>query len=264
MNNETERENEYDDQFVARLELIWGKGFLSPGGAEEVRALLEGFSVEGQQVLDIGCGTGGTDVLLVEEHGANKVTGIDVERPLIDRAIKLATEKNLLGKLEFALVDPGPLPFTDESFDIVFSKDAILQIPDKPSLFADVFRVLRPGGIFIASDWLKADDGELSALQEFLDASSFSSNMETPVTSEQLLQSSGFVEVHVRDRTAWLREETRRDNTLINGEYKNHAMELIGSEKYEAWLRIRRGLLAALESEELRPSHLLAQKPGHV
>ena len=169
-----------------------------------------------------------------------------------------------MGELEFILVDPGPLPFDECSFDVVFSKDAILQIPDKRSLFADVFRVLRPGGVFIASDWLKADDGELKALQEFLDVSFFTSNMETPVTSEHLLRSSGFVEVSIRDRTAWLREETRRDNTLISGEYKNHAIKLFGPEKYEAWLPIRRGLLAALESEELRPSHLLAHKPRRV
>ena len=264
MSKESNRENEYDDQFVARLELIYGKGFLSPGGPEKVRALLEGFEVGGREVLDIGCGTGGADVLLVEEHGASKVVGIDVEQPLIDRATKLAQEKRLLGELEFILVEPGPLPFAERSFDMVFSKDAILQIPNKPSLFEDVYRVLRPGGVFVAGDWLKADEGELKALQEFLDASSFTSNMETSATSEKLLQSSGFVEVHIRDRTAWLRDETKRDNTRIIGEYKERAIELIGSEKYDAWLRIRRGLLAALESEELRPSHLLARKPGHA
>jgi phosphoethanolamine N-methyltransferase len=261
MNDKSERQNEYDDQFVARLELIYGEGFLSPGGADEVRELLDGFSIAGQQVLDIGCGTGGADVLLVQDHGAKKVIGIDVELPLIDRAIKLATDKNLTAKLEFILVDPGPLPFADESFDTVFSKDAILQIPDKPSLFSEVHRVLKPGGVFVAGDWLKSGEGELKALQEFLDASSFTSNMGTPATSEEQLQSSGFVEVQIKDRTAWLREETKTDNDLIAGEYKDRAIELIGPERYEAWLRIRRGLLGALESAELRPSHLRAQKP---
>ena len=97
MSKEAKNENEYDDQFVARLELIYGKGFLSPGGAEEINALLKGHNVIGQEVLDIGCGTGGADVLLVEEHGVSKVVGIDVEQPLLDRATKLAHGKIYLG-----------------------------------------------------------------------------------------------------------------------------------------------------------------------
>ena len=42
---------EYSDDLLEGLELIWGKGFLSPGGSEEVTALLKGIAVEGQNVL---------------------------------------------------------------------------------------------------------------------------------------------------------------------------------------------------------------------
>ncbi len=261
MNKKAKSEDEYGDEFVARLELIYGTGFLSPGGAAEVQALLEKFDLGNCEVLDIGCGSGGVDILLVEQHGASKVVGIDVEQPLIDRAIKLAQEKDLQKNLEFILVDPGPLPFNDESFDVVFSKDAIIHIPDKSSLYSDVYRVLKPGGRFIASDWLKSGDGELKALQEFLDASFFSAKMETPATSTSLLEATGFMEVQVRDRTTWLCEETRRDNELVTGSLKKQAIELLGPDKYESWLRVRSSLLAALESKELRPSHLIAKKP---
>lgn len=255
------RENEYDDQFVARLELIWGEGFLSPGGADEINTLLQGFDIEGQILLDIGCGIGGADVLLVEQHGAAKVIGIDIEQPLIDRALGRAKEKGLLDRLQFECVEPGPLAFGAETLDLVFSKDAILQIPDKASLFADVFRVLKPGGAFVASDWLKSGDGELKALRHFLDVSSFSSAMETPESSAKHLRSSGFGEIEVRDRTDWLREQTRQDNELIEGEYRQTAIDLIGDDKYRAWLTIRRSMLAALQAGELRPSHLIARKP---
>ena len=47
----------------------------------------------------------------------------------------------------FVKVWPGPLPFPPESFDIVFSKDAIVHIPDKHALMEDVYRVLKPGGM---------------------------------------------------------------------------------------------------------------------
>ena len=51
-------ENEYDDQVVARLQLLWGEGFLSPGGAGEVTEMLRGIDLSGKRVLDLGCGIG--------------------------------------------------------------------------------------------------------------------------------------------------------------------------------------------------------------
>ncbi len=80
------RDHEYTEEFVAGLEWIWGEGFLSPGGDDEVAAILEGFNIDGTEVLDIGCGLGAIDLLLVRKHGAARVTGIDIEPPLIARA----------------------------------------------------------------------------------------------------------------------------------------------------------------------------------
>jgi len=62
-----------------------------------------------------------------------------------------------------------PVPFPPHTFDIVFSKDSIAHIADKEGLAADVFRLLRPGGWFVASDWLMGHDGEPSlAMREYL------------------------------------------------------------------------------------------------
>jgi SAM-dependent methyltransferase len=69
----------YDPTLIGLLELVWGDGFLSPGGPDEVARVLEGIGLEGRSVLDIGCGVGGIDVLLVERFGAGYVTGVDVE-----------------------------------------------------------------------------------------------------------------------------------------------------------------------------------------
>ena len=60
---------EYDESMLALLQIIWGDGFLSPGGSEEIARLLEGSSIAGCSVLDIGCGLGAIDELLVHEHG---------------------------------------------------------------------------------------------------------------------------------------------------------------------------------------------------
>ena len=63
---------------------MWGDGFLSPGGPEEVASMLEGVDLRGCSVLDVGSGLGAVDVLLAEQYGAVSVRGVDVEAHLID------------------------------------------------------------------------------------------------------------------------------------------------------------------------------------
>ena len=81
---------QYAKAFTDALQFMWGKGFLSPGGPEEVRQMLAGQDLTGKIVLDVGAGLGGIDVLLAREHGAAEVVGIDVEPQLIEAARALA------------------------------------------------------------------------------------------------------------------------------------------------------------------------------
>jgi phosphoethanolamine N-methyltransferase len=61
---------------VRMLELIWGEGYMAPGGPGNVTKLLEGTNPAGKRILDIGCGIGGPAREMVITHGAN-VVGID-------------------------------------------------------------------------------------------------------------------------------------------------------------------------------------------
>jgi hypothetical protein len=53
---------EYTDEFITKLQIAFGKGFLSPGGVEEVAKIVEGIDLSGKEVLDIGVGIGGPAV----------------------------------------------------------------------------------------------------------------------------------------------------------------------------------------------------------
>ncbi|TIV04561.1 MAG: SAM-dependent methyltransferase, partial [Mesorhizobium sp.] len=63
-------EPEYDDTAIRFLEALWGEGYLSPGGPDEVDRIVEGLSLKGKTILDIGCGAGGITLHLMVKHGA--------------------------------------------------------------------------------------------------------------------------------------------------------------------------------------------------
>ena len=97
-----ENHEEYTNDLIAFLETVWGEGYLSPGGGEEVDRVLEGISLAGKKVLDIGCGAGGITMRLAATHQAGHVTGIDVEAPVLNVARKrLAENKDLAARVVF-------------------------------------------------------------------------------------------------------------------------------------------------------------------
>jgi arsenite methyltransferase len=100
----------------------------------------------GERVLDLGCGAG-TDSLvaaqMVGERG--RVTGIDMTAAMLKKARAAAAEMGL-ANVEFVEGEAERLPFPDESFDVVISNGVIDLIPDKDAVFAELNRVLVPGG----------------------------------------------------------------------------------------------------------------------
>ncbi|MGB2097802.1 MAG: SAM-dependent methyltransferase, partial [Candidatus Puniceispirillales bacterium] len=87
-------DGEYGQKQIDFLELIWGQGFLSPGGSAEVDLVIENLDLSGLHILDIGCGCGGAIFHLLTEHGAASAIGIDIEPLVISRATELANQYN--------------------------------------------------------------------------------------------------------------------------------------------------------------------------
>jgi len=254
---------EYDDPAIRFLEALWGEGFLSPGGPEEVDRALGGSSLEGLSVLDLGCGCGGATLHLVEAHRAGHAIGLDVEEPVIAKARERAAAGGLSDRVEFLQADPGPLPFGEAVFDAVFSKDAIVHIADKEAVFAEIFRVLKPGGFFAASDWLISHDGAPSAdMESYLAAEGLSFGMASPQRYRVAMETAGFTDIDIVSRNEWYRNVARGELERLKGPLYAKASEAVGAAYVEKNIRTWTAMLKVLDSGEHQPTHLRARKPG--
>jgi len=254
-------ENHYPPRMITMLEAVWGTGFLSPGGPDEVARILEGHDIAGASVLDIGCGAGGIDIALVTNHGAGYVTGIDVEDPVLDRGRALVARADLTGRIGLIKVAPGPLPFPPVTFDVVFSKDSIVHIPDKHALMAEVFRVLKPGGHFLASDWLIGTDQVSPMMAEYIAAEGLDFGMATPARYKDAMQTAGFESTATLSRNAWYREQARAELARLEGESGTLAAREVGQDFVDTNIGIWRRMIPVLDSGEHCPTHLAATKP---
>ena len=137
---------QYSDEMLSGMQTTYGTGFLSPGGAEETRQMVDGLDVANTDVLDLGCGVGGAPMLLVSELNARHVTGVGVEEKQVTTAKQLISEQRLDPRITIEQISPGALPFPDASFDIIITKDVICHISDRLACFSDMLRLLKPGG----------------------------------------------------------------------------------------------------------------------
>jgi SAM-dependent methyltransferase len=100
----------------------------------------------GERVLDLGCGAGTDSLVAAQMVGAGgDVTGIDMTAPMLAKARAAATEMGM-SNVEFVEGEAEQLPFSDASFDVVISNGVIDLVPDKDAVFAELYRVLAPGG----------------------------------------------------------------------------------------------------------------------
>lgn len=96
-------------------------------------------------VLDVGCGIGGPARTLAAEIGC-RVTGIDIAEEFCVAASALNAQVGLSERIVIREVDALALPFEDQSFDIVWTQHASMNIADKQALFTEMHRVLRSDG----------------------------------------------------------------------------------------------------------------------
>jgi phosphoethanolamine N-methyltransferase len=254
-------EGHYGPKQLNMLKIIWGEGYLSPGGSDEIDEILGDIDLTGKKILDIGCGCGGAAFHMLEKRNAAKVIGFDVEKLVIDRANESAVEKDLSNKTSFQCVTPGSLQIDDESIDVIFSKEAFIHVEDKKELMKDIHRVLKPNGYLAVGDWMRNDDNSPSKqMREYIAAEGLDYFMCSLDKYRKILEETGFKVISMHDRNQWYLEKVKRETAEIEGPLWDKVVEAIGLEEGLYALDIWKKLVGVVEKGEHRPGNFRALK----
>ncbi len=161
------------------------------GGRQATVDLASQMEIEpGLHVLDIGCGLGGASRYFAHERGC-LVTGIDLTEEYVRVAEALARRVGLEGRVSYRQGSALALPFAAGAFDRAAMLHVGMNIEDKATLFAEVRRVLKPGGVFAVYDVMRENDGALSYPVPWA-SSPATSFVESAAAYRRLLEAAGF------------------------------------------------------------------------
>ena len=144
----------------------------------------------GMHVLDIGSGLGGPGRYFAEACGC-RVTGIDLTQEFVDVANNLTRRCGLADRALFKQASALALPFGDTTFDAATMIHVGMNIKDKPKLFSEARRVLKPGGRFGVYDIARITNAELPYPMPWA-ATPETSFVERPAFYRQALEAAGF------------------------------------------------------------------------
>ena len=148
-------------------EQVWGEhmhhGYYGPDGKQRkerrqaqidlIEECLAWAKVQtASQILDVGCGIGGSSLYLAEKFGAS-TEGITLSPVQANRATQRAEAAGLSQRVGFQVADALAIPFPDESFDLVWSMESGEHMPNKQKFLQECYRVLKPGGKFLMATW---------------------------------------------------------------------------------------------------------------
>ena len=240
--------NQYDQRNIDTMEMLYGKGYLSMGGDDEVASIVEPVDVAGKTVLDIGCGLGGALIALVRNHAAGHVRGIDIDAGVLERAAALVNATGLQEQIELSQFEPGPLPLEDSSFDLVLLTAVSCHIEDLVPFFTEIRRVLRPGGKLVGGEWFRhCDNTAYQAWDELLRERGLNFYFVTTDEFQSALASSGFEDNSVVDRSAAMAALSQGYLSRVEQELRDRLLQAMGDDGYAAllkWTRTRANGLA--------------------
>ncbi|XP_057446922.1 phosphoethanolamine N-methyltransferase [Lotus japonicus] len=188
---------EYNHKDILLYERVFGQGFVSTGGLETTREFVAKLGLKpGQKVLDVGCGIGGGDFYMAENFDV-EVVAIDFSINMISMAIERAI--GLKCTVEFECADCTSKTYPENTFDVIYTRDTLFHIKDKPALFRSFYKWLKIGGTLLITDYCKSG-GDLSLeYAEYIRKRGY--YIHDMKAYCQMLENAGFDDVIAEDQT---------------------------------------------------------------
>ena len=158
---------------------------------------------DGDDILDAGCGQGGSSMWLAENFKVN-VEGITLVPHQVEMARKESKKRGLESQLIFTEQDYTSTNFQDSSFDVVWACESMCHAEHKADFYSEMFRVLKPGGRMICADYIRrsrplSEKGEL-LIHQWLSGWSIK-DIDTYDEHMATMNNQGFKEVKIEDVT---------------------------------------------------------------
>ncbi len=191
---------QYTRTGILRYEKVFGDGYISTGGHETTLDLCRklGDALRpGVRVLDVGSGIGGAAFYLASQYDA-KVTGIDLAPEMDALAKERARQADGSDSVRFLLGDVLTENFP-EKFDVVWSRDALMHVHDKPTLFRRLYDLLDNDGTLVVTDYARGEGTASEEFEAYIAKTGY--HVVSPLRYGELLEQAGFVDVDVEDAT---------------------------------------------------------------
>lgn len=203
---------------------------------ERMLDLVNNKPAPGSRVIDLGSGYGGSARYLAKNFGCN-VVALNLSEIENERARALNREQGLDDLIEVIDGHFEEIPFEDDSFDLVFSQDSFLHSPDREEVIREVSRIMKPGGEFLFTDPMQADDCPEDVLQPILRRIHLDS-MASPKYYREIASTNGLEEVVFDELTVHL----KRHYTAVLNKTKTNEDKLKGRVSEEYVQNMKNGL----------------------
>ena len=255
-----DNQGQYTRAGILRYEKVFGRGYVSTGGPETtdyLRGKLGDSLKSGVRVLDVGSGIGGAMFYLAKSHGAI-VTGVDLAPEMIKLAEERAQELDAPSTVTSILGDVLTHPF-DGKFGIVWSRDALMHIPDKGRLFSRLFDLTLPGGRLVITDYARGLGEGSAEFRAYVASTGY--HLVDPASYGKFLEAAGYVDVQVEDATGRFIDVLEREVAFLEAnraDFLGSFSEADLNYLVERWKR----KVGFCQAGDMKWGIYLASKPG--